>query len=285
MKFHWFRRQQREGELDAEIHSHPARQAHRDEGSMLWLSQTLQDIRYAFRQIGKHPGFVAIVVLTLGLGTGATTAIFSVVNTVLLRPLPYRDPSRLVWVTQRYSLSLGPGFVLGPDYRAWRRESSSFEEIEAFYGPDPDTSMASKGAAIAVRATSVTPRFFSMLGINPILGRSFTDEESTEGRNQVALLSEGIWRTQFGGDPDILGTIIRLNGSAYAVVGVLPGSVRYPEGDVWTPISLDSAMFTPSARPMGAMSVIGRLKEGISNSNAESDLDVIEHRIDNQYPQ
>jgi len=109
-----------------------SRQAHQDERSMLWLSQTLQDIRYAFRQIGKYPGFVAIVVLTLGLGTGATTAIFSGVNTVLLRPLPYRDPSRLVRVTQRYSHSLGPGFVLGPDYRAWRRENSLFEEIEAF---------------------------------------------------------------------------------------------------------------------------------------------------------
>ncbi len=98
-------------------------------------------------------------------------------------------------------------------------------------------------------------------------------------------MSEGIWRTQFGGDPNILGTIIRLNGSAYTVVGVLPGSVRYPEGDVWTPIALDSAMFTPNARPMAVVGVIGRLKEGITNSQAESELDVIGHRIDNQYPQ
>src|SRR5262245_65911373 len=103
-----------------------------------------------------------------------------------------------------------------------------------------------------------------MLGINPILGRSFTDEESTEGRNQVALLSEGIWRTQFGGDPNILGSIIRLNGAAYTVVGVLPDSVRYPEGDVWTPISLDSSMFTAGSRPIAIVNVIGRLKEGIA---------------------
>jgi predicted permease len=261
-----------------------AKEAYRDRRGLPLLEASAQDIRYAFRQIGKYPGFAAIVVLTLGLGTGATTAIFSVVNTVLLRPLPYRDPSRLVRVTQRYSLSLGPGFVLGPDYRAWRLENSSFEEIEAFYG-GADTSLASKGAAIAVRATGVTTRFFSMLGLNPILGRSFTDAEGAEGRNQVALLSEGIWRTQFGGAPNILGTIIHLNGSAYTVVGVLPGSVRYPEGDVWTPISLESPIFTAGSRPIIIVNVIGRLKEGVTNSQAESDLDVIEHRIDNQWQQ
>jgi predicted permease len=262
-----------------------AKEAYRDRRGLPLLEALAQDIRYAFRQIGKYPGFAAIVVLTLGLGTGATTAIFSVVNTVLLRPLPYRDPSRLVWVAQRYSLSLGPGFVLGPDYRAWRRENSSFEEIEAYGGGAPDTSLASKGAAIAVLATSVTPRFFSMLGINPILGRSFKDAEGTESRNQVALLSEGIWRTQFGGDPNILGTLIRLNGSAYTVVGVLPGSVRYPEGDVWTPFSLDSPLFTAGSRPIAIVNVIGRLKEGITISQAESDLNVVEHRLDNQYQQ
>src|SRR5262245_51549900 len=260
-----------------------AKEAYRDRRGLPLLETLAQDLRYAFRQIVKYPGFVAIVVLTLGLGTGATTAIFSVVNTVLLRPLPYRDPSRLVWVTQRYSLSLGPGFVLGPDYRAWRRENSSFEEIEAFYGAAPDASLASKGAAMAVRATRITPRFFSMLGVNPILGRSFTDLEGAEGRNQVVLLSEGIWRTQFGGDPNILGTIIRLDGSACAVVGVMPGSVRYPESDVWTPISLDSALFTAGSRPIVMVNVIGRLKEGITNSQAESELDLIEHRIDNQW--
>jgi putative ABC transport system permease protein len=261
-----------------------AKEAYRDRRGLPLLEALAQDLRYAFRQVGRYPGFVAIVVLTLGLGTGATTAIFSVVNTVLISPLPYRDPGRLVWVTQRYSLSLGPGFVLGPDYRAWRRENSSFEEIEAFYG-GADTSLASKGAPIAVRASRVTTRFFSTLGVNPILGRSFTDEEGTEGRNQVALLSEGIWRTQFGGDPNILGTIIRLDGSAYTVVGVLPGSVRYPEGDVWTPISLDSPLFTAGSRPIVTVNVIGRLKEGITDSQAESDLNVVEHRIDNQWQQ
>jgi hypothetical protein len=196
-----------------------AKEAYRDQRGLPLLEDLAQDTRYAFRQIGKYPGFVAIVILTLGLGTGATTAVFSVVNTVLLRPLPYKDPSRLVRVAQRYSLSLGPGFVLGPDYRAWRRENSSFEEIEAFYGA-ADTSLASKGAATAVRA-----------------------------------------------------------------IGVLPGSVRYPEADVWTPISLDSPMFTAGSRPIFIVNVIGRLREGITTSQAESDLNVIGRRIDNQWQQ
>ncbi|MBO0798221.1 MAG: ABC transporter permease, partial [Blastocatellia bacterium] len=259
-----------------------AKEAYRDRRGLPLLEDLAHDLRYAFRQIGKYPGFVAIIVLTLGLGTGATTAIFSVVNNVLLRPLPYRDPGRLVWVAQRYSLSLGPGFVLGPDFRAWRSENSSFEELEAFNG-GPDTSLAGKGATIAVRATSITPRFFSMLGVNPILGRSFTDEEGKEGGNHVALLSEGIWRTQFGGHPNILGTIIRLDGAAYTVIGVLPGSVRYPEADVWTPFALDSSLFTAGSRPILAPYVIGRLKKGVTYSQAESELGLIEHRIDNQW--
>ncbi len=261
-----------------------ATQLHRNERSALWLSQTLQDIRYVLRQIGTYPGFAAVVILTLALGTGADTAIFSVVNTVLLRPLPYRDPDRLVWITERFALAFSPGAAFGPDYVAWQRENPAFEEIEAFQSGDPNTSLSGKGASVAVRATSVTPRFFTMLGVSPILGRSFTDVEGTEGRNQVALLSEGIWRTQFGGDPNILGKTIHLDGSAYILVGVLPGSVRYPEGDVWTPLSTASAMFMPNSRPMAIVNVIGRLREGVTISQAESDLQVVGHRIDSQYP-
>ena len=261
-----------------------ATQLHRNERSALWLSQTLQDIRYVLRQIGTYPGFAAVVILTLALGTGADTAIFSVVNTVLLRPLPYRDPDRLVWITERFALAFSPGAAFGPDYVAWQRENPAFEEIEAFQSGDPNTSLSGKGASVAVRATSVTPRFFTMLGVSPILGRSFTDVEGTEGRNQVALLSEGIWRTQFGGDPNILGKTIHLDGSAYILVGVLPGSVRYPEGDVWTPLPTGSAMFMPNSRPMAIVNVIGRLREGVTISQAESDLQVVGHRIDSQYP-
>jgi predicted permease len=262
-----------------------AKQLHRNERSAWWLSQTLQDIRYGFRQIGKYPGFAAVIIFTLALGTGADTAIFSVVNTVLLRPLPYRDPGRLVWVTERFALDFSPGAAFGPDYVAWRRENSTFEQIEAFQTGDPNTSLAGKSATVAVRATGVTPMFFSMLGVNPILGRSFAIGEGSEGHDSVVLLSEGLWKSQFGSDLNILGTIIHLNGSAYTVVGVLPGSVRYPEGDLWMPIATDSSMFMPNTRPMAIVNVIGRLREGVTNSQAVSNLEVVGHRIDNQYPQ
>jgi predicted permease len=261
------------------------KQLHRNERSAWWLAQTLQDIRYAFRQVGRYPGFAAVIILTLALGTGADTAIFSVVNTVLLRPLPYRDAGRLVWVTERFALDFSPGAVFGPDYVAWRRENSTFEQIEAFQSGDSNTSLAGKGATAAVRATSVTPKFFSMLGVDPILGRSFAGGEGGEGHDHVVLLSEGLWKSQFGSDRNILGTILHLDGSAYTVVGVLPGSVRYPEGDVWVPISTDSSMFMPNARPMAIVNVIGRLREGATISQAVSNLQVVGHRIDNQYPQ
>jgi putative ABC transport system permease protein len=249
------------------------------------LESILADVKYAFRQLTKSPGFALTAVLTLALGTGADTAIFSVVNTVLLRSLPYRDPGRLVWVTERFALAWSPGAVFGPDYVAWQRENSAFKQIEAFQSGGPNTSLTTRGTPIAVRATSVTPGFLSMLGASPILGRSFREVEGTEGRNHVALLSEGIWRTQFGADPNVLGTIIHLNGSSYTVIGVLPGSVRYPEGDVWTPMPTNSAMFIPNARPMAIVSVIGRLKKGVTISQAESNLQVVGHRINHEYPQ
>jgi predicted permease len=261
-----------------------AKELHREERSVWWLSQTLQDIRYAFRQIGKYPSFAAVIILTLALGTGADTAIFSVVNTVLLRPLPYRDPGRLVWVTERFALGFSPGAAFGPDYVAWRRDNSTFDEIEAYESGDPNTSLASKSGTLAVRATSVTPALFSMLGVNPILGRSFASGAGSERSDRVVLLSEGLWTSQFESDPNILGTIIHLDGSAYTVVGVLPGSARYPEGDVWMPISTDSSMFLPNARPMAIVNVIGRLREGVTIAQAVSNLQVVGHRIDNQYP-
>lgn len=262
-----------------------AKQSQRDERSILWLAQAMQDIRYALRQIVKSPGFAVVVILTLALGTGADTAIFSVVNSILLRPLPYKDPGRLVWVSERFALDFGPGAVFGPDFVEWKRENSALEDIEGVQVGDPNTSLAGKGAPVAVRDTSVTPGFLSMLGVNPILGRSFTDAEGTEGRNHVALLSEGIWKTQFGGDSSVLGTAIHLDGAAYTVIGVLPGSVRYPEGDVWTPLSTDSAMFMPHARPIAILNVVGRLKQGVTISQAQANLQVVAHSIDNQYSQ
>lgn len=255
----------------------------------IWQWPTIEsiwaDIKYSLRQLKRSPGFTFTVILILALGTGANTAIFSVVNTVLLRPLPYKNPGRLVWVAERFTLAFSPGAVLGPDYVAWHRENSTFKQIAAFQTGGPNTSLTAKGESVPVRVTSVTPMIFSMLGVNPILGRSFTTREGTQGRDHVALLSERLWRSQFGASPDILGNTIHLNGSVYTVIGILPGSVRYPQGDVWTPMVLNSAPFLPASRPMAIVNVVGRLKNGVTISQAESNLQLVCHRIDKQYPQ
>jgi hypothetical protein len=134
------------------------------------------------RQLRRSASFTAVAAIRLALGIGATTAIFSVVNTVLLRPLPYRDADRLVWVTERFAASRGPGGVLGPDFVERRRQNQVFQEIEGFFPPGPGTSLAGTGEPISVRVTAVTPGFLPMLGLQPVIGRSFTGREETKGR-------------------------------------------------------------------------------------------------------
>ncbi len=248
-----------------------------------WIDIVLQDIRFGLRMLRKNRGFTVVAVLTLALGIGANTAIFSVVSAVLLRPLPYQDPDRLAWVTERFALSVGPGGVLGPDYVEWQRRNQSFQQIEGFSFLGPDTSLSGTGEPIPVRKAGVTVGFFSMLGLQPIVGRSFTADESKEGQDHVLLISKNLWDAQFGSSPAVLGRTIHLDTSAYTVIGVMP-NVKYPEADVWTPIALNSALFSPQSRPLAMLSVIGRLKPGITLSQAESNLSLITHSIDQDYP-
>jgi putative ABC transport system permease protein len=252
-----------------------------------FLETLWQDGLYGLRQLWRSPGFTAVAILTLTLGIGATAAIFSIVNSVLLQRLPYRDPGRLVWAAERFTLSSGSGSVLGPDYVAWQRYNQVFQQIEGFRtGPveGPDMSLSGPGEPIPVRVTAVTVGFFSMLGVQPIAGRSFTADEGQEGRAHVLLISETLWHTQFGGSPEVLGRSFRLGDSAYAVVGVMPASIQYPQADVWTPVALNSTYFSPRSRPMATIAVVGRLKPDITLSQAESNLSQIAHSIDRNYP-
>src|SRR5579859_7344646 len=178
----------------------------------------LHDVRYAFRLLAKSPGFTAIAVLTLALGIGTNTAIFSVVNAVLLRPLPFRDPSRLVLVIEK---SKYPTITVSyQNYLDWRDQSHSFESMEAIYGAN--MTLTGKGEPERLVARRVTAGFFSMLGISPKIGRNFMPEEDSAGGTPVAILSYGLWQRSFGGSNNILGQTINLDAQPYTVVGVMP---------------------------------------------------------------
>jgi predicted permease len=259
----------------------------RDMRGLNFIESVARDLQYGLRQLRRNPGFTAVAVITLALGIGANTAIFSVVNTVLLRPLPYKDPGRLVMIGERGTFSRGLGAVVGPDFVAWQDHNHVFQSLGAFWGLGGGN-LTGPGEPVHVRVTGVTVGFFPMLGVRPILGRTFTADEGEQGQNHVALLSESFWRTKFGGSPKVLGETIHLDNKPYIVVGVMPGDVRYPGKDLWTPIALNTALFAPRAPdfqsgPLALVGVLGRLKPGVTRSRAESELSLIMHRMDHVY--
>src|ERR1700723_955639 len=249
----------------------------------LWLEKLFQDLRYSVRILRKSPGFTAVVVLILALGIGANTAIFTPVDTVLLRPLPYKDASRLVWATEHFPSDAGAAaIVLSPDFMAWKDNNHVFEQVGASDG-EGDSNLTGAGQAVRVSVIHVTTNYFPMLGVRPFLGRTFLASEGKLGSDHVALLSESLWRNQFGSDPRLLGRMIQLDGSGYTVVGVMPASLRYPSADVWTPFALNVEMFSPHSMRWADLEAVGRLKPGIGISEAQSDLQVITEQVGKDY--
>lgn len=259
------------------------REAYRVRRNLPWLTTLGRDLRYAVRILRKSPGFTAIVVLILALGIGSNTAIFTLVDTVLLRPLPFKDASRLVWATEHFPSNPGPADVVSPDFMAWKDNNHVFEQVGAS-GRGGDSNLTGAGQAVRVSITGVTTNYFSMLGVRPLLGRTFLASEGKLDSNQVVLLSESLWRNQFGSDPHILGRTIHLNGVGYTVVGVMPASLRYPSADVWTPFALNNEMFSPHSLRWTALTVVGRLKPGVRIIEAQSDLQVITEQVGKDYP-
>src|SRR6266849_2054567 len=256
------------------------KEEYRDSRGVTFIETLLQDIRYGVRTLRKNPGFAAIAVLTLALAVGASTAIFSVVDAVLLRPLPFKDPVRLVWATEHFAF--GPSTVVSADFPAWKDRNHVFEQIGAFGGTS-GANLTGAGEPARVTVTKVTTALFSMLGVQPIAGRAFLAEEGKQGREHVAVLSETLWRNSFGADPRIIGETIRLDGAGYLVVGVMPASLR-PQADVWTPLALDAEIFSPHSPRWMMLAAVGRLKPGIEISQAQSDLQVISQQMDKEYP-
>ncbi|HJR59226.1 MAG TPA: ABC transporter permease [Vicinamibacterales bacterium] len=246
----------------------------------------MQDVRYAFRTFRKQPVFTAVAVLTLTLGIGANTAIFSLVYQILLRPLPYADAERLVFVWNTYPLmGLAKASVSIPDYIDRRTQADAIEEATLFTGRA--LNLADGGQAEQVRGLAVTPSFFSTLGRQPALGRAFTEDEAKPGADRQAILSHGLWRSRFGGDRSIVGRDIRMNGESYKVVGVLPADLELPGRDIGAlvPFAFTAQQMSDAGRGNEFSQMIARLRPGATIELATSQMKMIVDRNLQRLPQ
>ncbi len=252
------------------------------------MSTFFNDIKYALRMLAKSPGFTAVAVLSLALGIGACTAIFSVVNAVLLRPLPFKEPERLVTVWERntqqgYEMNgVAPG-----NFEDWKAQNRSFEEMALFtIGQDRDLTVGDETERVIGYA--VTANLFPLLGVRPVHGRGFTPEEETPGREDVVVLSHGLWQRRFGGDPAVAGKALSVDGRNCTVVGVMPMGFRFPGGtgdmavansvpDLWMPLAL--AAQDLQNRGAHWWEVIARLRPGVTLDQARSEMDALQGQI------
>ena len=250
------------------------------------MGQLTQDFRYGMRMLGKSRGFTTVAVITLALAIGANTAIFSVVYPALLRPLPYRQPDRLVSLGENRRESECCAFTSSyPDYLDWKRSAKSFESLAGF-SPDPFT-LTGAGDPKMIFGAMVTSNFFSTLGVRPILGRDFVaDDELPEGAGPaVAMLSYNFWRSDFSADPNVIGRTIRLDNKAITVVGVLPRDFEFApaaSSPLWVPLHTNAYMAT--ARNARWLEAVGRLARGVSIEQARAEMETITAQLAQEYP-
>jgi putative ABC transport system permease protein len=242
-----------------------------------------KDLQFAVRVLSRSPGFSGVALLALVLGIGANTAIFSVVNAVLIRPLPFRDPSRLVMVWET-SPRTGKNNVANPqNFADWQKRNRSFEKMAAYVPFQQTVSLTGEGTPEEVPANFATRDFFSILGVQPIRGRDFLLEEDVSGdKNNVALISEGLWRRRYGADPGIVGKKLIVRGKPTMVVGVLPASFRFPDvkADIWELTHVDSQ----APRRGRFLSPIARLKPGVTIAQAQADMGMIAAQLARENP-
>ena len=253
---------------------------------------TLQDIRYAFRMLLKRPSFTVIVVLTLALGIGANTTIFSAIDAVLLNPLPYKDPERLmvVWETNK---QLGPEMwdrneaAIG-NFLDWRSRNQSFDQLGALF--DTDMNLTGVGEPQRIKSVVATTNFFQVLGVQPMLGRSFSPESETPGSPFTAIISHELWQRQFGSDPGLINKSLTLNGHQVEVIGVMPPGfeLQFPISvhvDMWVPFVIDVADPDYHDRRNNFLYTVGRLKQGVSQEQAQAEMKLIASQLQQQYPE
>ena len=268
------------------------KQSHRDERSVLWMEQTIQDLRYGLRTLSKSPGFTVTAVLTLGLGIGACTAIFSLLNAVLIRSLPYGDPSRLVYLfTPNRQFKL-PDEVFGPAYADLydlKRASHSFEDMTAF--GQSVFNLASPGVAERVSAARVDGDFFQTFQSTPELGREISADDNQLGHEKVAVISHALWQSMFGSAADVLHRSLLLDGKSYQIIGVMPQGFEYPHStdlaygesqykttQVWIPLALTPQQ--TSDRDNSSGNAVARLKPGVSVAQAQAEMAAMMVRLD-----
>ena len=243
------------------------------------------DLRYGLRSLIKQPFFTVIALVTLALGIGANSAIFSVVNAVVLRPLPYPDADRLVKLSQMKRNDPGDsGSVSYPNFKDWRAQAESFEQMTAIQSNDYTLKVGD--VAERVFGMGVSADFFPMLKVTPVLGRVFDSEEEKPG-NQITLISHALWQSRFGSDPNIIGQTVSIDAKPYAIIGVMPSGFDFPpqeeQAELWLPISLSEDFL--NERGASFLTVAGRLKEGISIEQAQSEMNAIAGRLAEQYPE
>ena len=238
-----------------------------------------RDLRHAVRSLRRSPGFTAIAVLTLALGIGANSTIFSVVNGVLLQPLSYANPDQLVMVWGHHT-TIGREVASQPDFLDWRAGNSVFSQMAA--GANTTFDLTGVGEPERVSAALTTANFFQTLGVTPVIGRLFAPQEERGAGNQVVILSYGFWQRRFGASPGIVGQTITLSGLPYTVIGVAPPGFRFERDvDVWAPLNLD----TKRGRRGDFLTVIGRLKPGVTLDGAQAQMTTIARQLEQQYPE
>jgi predicted permease len=258
----------------------------------------INDFRFAFRMLWKNPAFTLVAVATLALGIGANTAVLSLVNALLLRPLPYKNPQQLVLIWEQFSRQgLDRIPVSAPEYLDYEKELRSYDGIAAF--DYVSLNLTSGDMPERIQGSVVTPSLFPLLGIEPIKGRTFAPNESQTGENNVVVISERLWHRRFNSDPQIVGATLSLNGRTYSVVGIMPASFEFPlplfnvqggtfgeRADIWVPIAFtEQELKSRGSRSYG---VIGRLRQGVGASQAQAELQAVTagwiHRIPENYP-
>ncbi len=247
---------------------------------MVW-----QDLRYGARILMKRPGFTLVALLTLALGIGANTAIFSVVNSVLLRPLPFPNADRLMTIWEDHRARNGPvdEWTSPPGFEDWREQANSFDHVVAFQNWQP--TLTGQGEPERLAGAQVSHDAFAMLGVAPALGRSFRPEEDQRGAESVVIISHGLWRKSFGADPSLVGRRISLNGESRVVIGVMPAGFKFPiiaDADIWRPIQ--PVLNSGCQRGCITIRVMARLKPEANEAQARTELNAIAARIEQQFP-